>query len=322
MSLVGQRVVVDGLVARPEHNGTQGAALSFDPVSGRYNILMDSTGGVLALKPQNLRCDAPWYYMGMNGTGAQGPLTAAALSRLYDAGDGVGDLTPVWSQSMQDWAPLSEAPLKYVPSASEAPILPPAPQGTTAPVYGTTAAAAAVARAATVAGVVAEPDGASVGQAATAAMQALQAQLRAILDEACGGPGAAKAEAVVEAVGRMLAGWAHQLQAALGGGGAGVGGAAVAALQALLRDLEPLMDEAQQQELCDNGGGEHGGSQACCHHSPALIARCTHAHPPTRAHTRLSPTHFTHPQYHPRHHPHPHLPPTSTPQPHTHTPGT
>ena len=295
MSLVGQRVVVDGLVARPEHNGTQGTALSFDSVSGRYNILMDSTGGVLALKPQNLRCEAPWYYMGMNGTGAQGPLTAAALSRLYDAGDGVGDLTPVWSQSMQDWAPLSEAPLKYVPSASGAPMLPPAPQGTTtAPAA---AAAAAVARAATVAGVVAEPDGASVGQAATAAMQALQAQLRAILDEACGGPGAAKAEAVVEAAGRMLAGWAHQLQAALGGGGAGVGGAAAAALQALLRDLEPLMDEAQQQELCDNGGGEHGGSQACCHHSLALIARCTQAHPPTRAHTHIRTHAHPHPRY-------------------------
>ena len=270
MSFVGQRVVVDGLVAKPEHNGTQGAALSFDPISGRYSVLMDSTGTILALKPQNLQPtaasddgEAPWYYMGANDTGRQGPLTAAALSALYGAGVGVGDLTPVWSRSMQDWAPFAESPLKHAPSASGVP--PPASQGTTAP-------GAAEAGAANVAGEVAEPDGASVGQAATAAIQALQVQLRAVLDEARGGPGEAKAEAVVEAAGRMLSGWTHQLQAALGGGGAGVGGAATAALQALLQELEPLMEEAQQQELCDNGGVEHGGSQARRHPSLGLGA--------------------------------------------------
>ena len=251
MSLVGQRVVIDGLVAKPEHNGTQGAALSFDPISGRYNVQLDSTGTILALKPQNLQPaaasddgEAPWYYMGANDKGRQGPLTAAALNALYDAGDGVGDLTPVWSRLMQDWAPFAESPLAHAPRASAVP--PPASQGTTAP----GAAAAAEAGAATVAGEVAPPDGASVGQAATAAMQALQAQLSAVLDEARGGPGEAKAEAVMEMAGRLLS-----------------GADATAALQALLQELEPLMEEAQQQELCDNGGGEHGGSQARRHPS-------------------------------------------------------
>ena len=244
MSLVGQRVVIDGLVAKPEHNGTQGAALSFDPVSGRYNVQLDSTGTILALKPQNLQPaaasddgEAPWYYMGANDKGRQGPLTAAALNALYDAGDGVGDLTPVWSRLMQDWAPFAESPLAHAPRASAVP--PPASQGTTAP----GAAAAAEAGAASVAGEGAAPDGAS-------AMQALQVQLSAVLDEARGGPGEAKAEAVMEAAGRLLS-----------------GADATAALQALLQELEPLMEEAQQQELCDNGGGEHGGSQARRHRS-------------------------------------------------------
>ena len=244
MSLVGQRVVIDGLVAKPEHNGTQGAALSFDPISGRYNVQLDSTGTILALKPQNLQPtaasddgEAPWYYMGANDKGRQGPLTAAALNALYDAGDGVGDLTPVWSRLMQDWAPFAESPLAHAPRASAVP--PPASQGTTAP----GAAAAAEAGAATVAGEVAAPDGAS-------AMQALQVQLSAVLDESRGGPGEAKARAVMEAAGRLLS-----------------GADATAALQALLQELEPLMEEAQQQELCDNGGGEHGGSQARRHPS-------------------------------------------------------
>ena len=100
------------------------------------------------------------------------------------------------------------------------------------------------------AGEVAAPDSASVGQAASAAMQALQVQLSAVLDEARGGPGEAKAEAVMEAARRLLS-----------------GADATAALQALLQELEPLMEEAQQQELCDNGGGEHGGSQARRHPS-------------------------------------------------------
>ena len=246
MSLVGQRVVIDGLVAKPEHNGTQGAALSFDPISGRYNVQLDSTGTILALKPQNLQPtaasddgEAPWYYMGANDKGRQGPLTAAALNALYDAGDGVGDLTPVWSRLMQDWAPFAESPLAHAPRASAVP--PPASQGTTAP----GAAAAAEAGAASVAGEVAAPDGAS-------AMQALQVQLSAVLDEARGGPGEAKAEAVMEAARRLLS-----------------GADATAALQALLQELEPLMEEAQQQELCDNGGGEHGGSQARRHPSLA-----------------------------------------------------
>lgn len=52
--LVGQRVKIDGLVAKPELNGTEGLALSFDDGKGRYNVQMDATGSSMALKPTAL----------------------------------------------------------------------------------------------------------------------------------------------------------------------------------------------------------------------------------------------------------------------------
>ena len=53
-----------------------------------------------------------------------------------------------------------------------------------------------------------------------------------------------------------------------GGGSAGaaaveVGAAATQAMAELKERLQGIYDEAKSQELCDNGGGEHGGSQAC-----------------------------------------------------------
>ena len=57
--------------------------------------------------------------------------------------------------------------------------------------------------------------------------------------------------------------------ASAGGGGGGraaaveVGAAATQAMAELKERLQGIYDEAKSQELCDNGGGEHGGSQAC-----------------------------------------------------------
>ena len=106
--LVGRRVVVNGLVGRPELNGTQGVAQSFDPASGRYNVRMD-TGVMVALKPQNVVENllgsrgnstilshavdgdgVSWYYMGPGDLGPQGPLSEAAICQLYDSGTGLG----------------------------------------------------------------------------------------------------------------------------------------------------------------------------------------------------------------------------------------
>ena len=42
-----------------------------------------------------------------------------------------------------------------------------------------------------------------------------------------------------------------------------VGAAATQAMAELKERLQDIYDEAKSQELCDNGGGEHGGSQAC-----------------------------------------------------------
>ena len=52
--LVGLRVKIDGLVSKPELNGTEGFADEFDDAKGRYNVRLDATGAVMALKPTNL----------------------------------------------------------------------------------------------------------------------------------------------------------------------------------------------------------------------------------------------------------------------------
>ena len=53
-SLVGQRVVIDGLSSKPELNGATAIAVSFDDAKGRYNVQIESTSAVMALKPGNL----------------------------------------------------------------------------------------------------------------------------------------------------------------------------------------------------------------------------------------------------------------------------
>ena len=40
--------------------------------------------------------------------------------------------------------------------------------------------------------------------------------------------------------------------------------AATFAMTELKERLQAIYDEAKQKEMCDNGGGEHGGSQARC----------------------------------------------------------
>ena len=52
--LIGRRVKIDGLASKPELNGTEGLAVSFDDGKGRYNCKLDATGGMMALKPANL----------------------------------------------------------------------------------------------------------------------------------------------------------------------------------------------------------------------------------------------------------------------------
>jgi len=98
-----------------------------------------------------------------------------------------------------------------------------------------------------------------VRQAAAAAFQALRAKLCAIEAEARRRPGAAKASAAREAVDGALAAWERQGEAR---DGRAEGEAAAAAMSELREQLEALSDEARQQEMCDNGGNEHGGNEA------------------------------------------------------------
>ncbi|KAL1499021.1 hypothetical protein AB1Y20_013537 [Prymnesium parvum] len=51
---LGQRVIIHGLNSKPELNGCEGIAESFDDVKGRYNVRLN-TGAVMALRPDNLQ---------------------------------------------------------------------------------------------------------------------------------------------------------------------------------------------------------------------------------------------------------------------------
>jgi ankyrin repeat protein len=51
--LLGRRVVINGLVARPELNGRTGTAVSFDDDKGRYSVELDDTSSFM-IKPCNL----------------------------------------------------------------------------------------------------------------------------------------------------------------------------------------------------------------------------------------------------------------------------
>jgi hypothetical protein len=52
--LLGRRVVINGLVAKPELNGRTGTAVSFDDAKGRYSVELDNTSSSLMIKPCNL----------------------------------------------------------------------------------------------------------------------------------------------------------------------------------------------------------------------------------------------------------------------------
>ena len=49
--LLGRRVVINGLVAKPELNGRTGTAVSFDDDKGRYSVELDDTSSSLMIKP-------------------------------------------------------------------------------------------------------------------------------------------------------------------------------------------------------------------------------------------------------------------------------
>jgi hypothetical protein len=52
--LVGNQVLVHGLVAKPELNNRMGTAAGWDSERGRYSVRLQD-GSTVALKPANLR---------------------------------------------------------------------------------------------------------------------------------------------------------------------------------------------------------------------------------------------------------------------------
>ena len=52
--MLGRRVIIVGLVAKPELNGRTGTALSFDDHKGRYSVELDYPSSSMLIKPCNL----------------------------------------------------------------------------------------------------------------------------------------------------------------------------------------------------------------------------------------------------------------------------
>jgi hypothetical protein len=52
--LLGRRVVINGLVAKPELNGRPGTAMSFDDDKGWYSVALDGTSSLIIIKPCHL----------------------------------------------------------------------------------------------------------------------------------------------------------------------------------------------------------------------------------------------------------------------------
>jgi hypothetical protein len=53
-SLFGSRVVINGLVGKPDLNGHTITVLNFDDDKGRYSVELDGTSSSLMIKPCNL----------------------------------------------------------------------------------------------------------------------------------------------------------------------------------------------------------------------------------------------------------------------------
>ena len=52
--LLGRRVLIKGIVAKPELNGRTGTAVSFDDDKGRYSVELDETSSAFMIQPCNL----------------------------------------------------------------------------------------------------------------------------------------------------------------------------------------------------------------------------------------------------------------------------
>ena len=97
--LVGRKVKIAGVTSKPELNGLQGIAVSFDDAKGRYSVRLDK-GETISLKPSALEAvDAGGAgtggFPGMGGMGGMGGMPGmmggglpAMLARLLAGGGG------------------------------------------------------------------------------------------------------------------------------------------------------------------------------------------------------------------------------------------
>ena len=87
--LLGVRVVISGLLSKPELNGAVGLAKTYDEKKGRYGVKVDgSTGNLLALKPDNL---SPAPKLRAENTASSAAADAAKTGSAGGGADGSHD---------------------------------------------------------------------------------------------------------------------------------------------------------------------------------------------------------------------------------------
>ena len=114
-TLVGQRVVIDGLSSKPELNGATAATVSYDDLKGRYNVQIESSGAVMALKPANL--------LPVGGGHVESPRSQQPSPRAPSSGNGAPPAAVVRVGSARHLAPMPPSEQQAAAPA------PPAQQG-------------------------------------------------------------------------------------------------------------------------------------------------------------------------------------------------
>jgi len=92
--LLGKRVVVNGLQAKPELNGRHGIASDFVESKGRYAVNLEDGGGSFALKPDNLSVAPPRSDEGAHAAAA--PVLSAEELALQEQIRGLREVDDFW----------------------------------------------------------------------------------------------------------------------------------------------------------------------------------------------------------------------------------
>ena len=282
---IGNEVVVHDLQARPELNGQYAMVEGWDEAKGRFTVrFVEDKSVVLALKVANLRlAEAPPAPPASPGakeaaTPTAAPTVAAAArsppkdSNALPAG-WVATVDPNYGReyyvNTQTGVTTWERP--GAPPKPEAPPKPDAPKPDASKQDSPSGEQPAVPSRLSSTG----SDGGTAGisasdlaEEATAALKAVKVQIAKVHEDAAAEErddrgrehGAAQAKMALQAAEQAVVAWEARSTGLMSA--ADVGAQATVAMSSLLAQLTEIQESAASEELCDRGGGEHGGAQA------------------------------------------------------------